>query len=183
LLKSLSTASPVKAASVIRGDLGDQGADRGEIGAVLRGRGAAFAGEAVDRPVLLVEDNDPVVMEALGHEHADLEVEPGRVEGRAAALRHHLVPPGDAAQLGERAGEPGVDRIVDKLGLRADDILVHLAGRIEDDGDHHRADDEHQAGHGHDEAPGRGDSVLFAGHCHSFAIFRRASSGSGLTKY
>ena len=59
-------------------DLPDQRQDRGEIGAVLRRLGAALAGEAVDRPVLLVEDHDPVVMEALGHEHADLEVEPGR---------------------------------------------------------------------------------------------------------
>ena len=121
-----------------------RGEDRGEVGALLRRLGAAFAGEAVDRAVLLVEDHDPVVVEALGHEHADLEVEPGGVEGGAAALGHRLVPPGDAAQLGERAGQPGVDRIVDQLGLRADDILVHLARRIEDDGDHHRADDEHQ---------------------------------------
>ena len=66
--------------------------------------GPALAGEAVDGAVALVEDHDPVVVEGLGHEDADLEVEPVGVERGAAALDHRFVPPGDAAQLAQRAG-------------------------------------------------------------------------------
>src|SRR5205085_11264729 len=39
----------------------------------------------LNRPVLLIEDHDPVVVEALGHEGADFQVEPAQID-RAAAL-------------------------------------------------------------------------------------------------
>jgi hypothetical protein len=135
-------------------DLAHQRSHRGEVGLHSVGRDPALAVIAVDGPVLLVEDHDPVVTEALGHEGADLEVEPAHVDG-AAALGHGLVPPGDRAHLGKGAGEAGVQAVVDQLGLRADDILVHLARGIKDDGDQRGADQKHHDRDGHDETARR----------------------------
>ena len=141
-------------------DLLDQRHRRGEIGGEAVQRDAALAIIGVDRPVLLIEDHDPVVVEALGHEGADLEVEPAGID-RAAALGHRFVPPGDGAHFGERPGEAAVQAVVDQLGLRADDILVHLARGIEDDGDHRRADQQHDDGDGHDKTARRRHAVFF----------------------
>gem|GEM_PF-5343361 len=157
-------------------DLGDQGHCRRKVAGERRVGHPAVAIIAVDGPVALIEDHDPVMVEAFGHEGADLEVEPAGIEAGAAALGHRFVPPGDAAHLAQGAGEAPVDRIVDQLGLRADDIFVHLARGIEDDGDHHRPDDEHQPGHRHDETPRRGQADLLAESCH---VLRHRSSLSG----